>query len=312
MRKVLGYLLDYQRKQFDWKVYLTIALFLAVCLVFNYRLNFEDDYIDPYHGEPIKWLWMFLFQVFPYLGVCVILLAFGKVDNWIRNKDFWIRLFIGFGILAFDRSFYGVNALSEYFTRTEFHFVYRCLNWSSSLLTTMIPFMVVYHFMEKKDDPKIWYGLSWKKFDATPYLVMLGIAAIFIGIGSFMGDIQDYYPRFQHAGMEGFLRQNEWPRWLAILVYEISYGSDFFSVELFFRGYLIFAFYRILGPYVVLPMIATYCFLHFGKPLGESISSIFGGYVLGIIAMNSRNIWGGIFIHLGVAWLMELFGWLQN
>jgi len=34
--------------------------------------------------------------------------------------------------------------------------------------------------------------------------------------------------------------------------------------------------------------------------------------VLGIISLNSRNIWGGIFIHLGVAWLMELFGWLHH
>ncbi|MEM9340836.1 MAG: CPBP family intramembrane glutamic endopeptidase, partial [Bacteroidota bacterium] len=83
-------------------------------------------------------------------------------------------------------------------------------------------------------------------------------------------------------------------------------------VELIFRGFLIFAFSRTLGSWAVLPMLTTYAFLHFGKPLGETISSIFGGYVLGIIAYNSRNIWGGIFIHLGVAWLMELFGWLQQ
>ena len=141
---------------------------------------------------------------------------------------------------------------------------------------------------------------------------MLGIAAIVIGLGSFMSDIKSYYPRFMHSGMDRFLIENDWPRWAAVVFYEICYGLDFFSVELFFRGYLIFAFSRILGPYVVLPMIATYCFLHFGKPLGETISSIFGGYVLGIISLNSRNIWGGIFIHVGVAWIMELLGWLQN
>jgi len=26
------------------------------------------------------------------------------------------------------------------------------------------------------------------------------------------------------------------------------------------------------------------------------------------LSSNSHNIWGGIFIYLGVAWLMELFG----
>lgn len=312
MRKVIGYLIDYQRKQFDWKMYTVIAVFLAVCIYFNYKFDFEDSVIDHYHGEPIKWIWMFLFQSLPYLAVCGILMAFGKVDNWLTNSGFWIRIFIGFGIIAFDRSFYGTVYLADYFTRQEFFFIAKCVGWSVSIFTTLIPFMIVYHFIEKQDDPKIWYGMSLRKFDARPYLVMLGIAAVFIGIGSFLGDIKSYYPRFQHAGMDMFLAETNWPRWVAVTIYELCYGADFFSVELFFRGYLIFAFSRYLGPYVVLPMVATYCFVHFGKPMGETISSIFGGYILGIISMNSRNIWGGIFIHVGVAWLMELFGYLQN
>ena len=82
MRKVIGYLLEYQRKQFDWKVYLSLAVFLIVCIAINYHLDFEDGYIDPYHGKPIKWLWMFLFHALPYLAVCLILWAFGKVHNW--------------------------------------------------------------------------------------------------------------------------------------------------------------------------------------------------------------------------------------
>ncbi len=312
MRKIFKYLLDYQRKQFDWKVYLSIAVFLAICIAINYYLDFEDSVIDQDQGKPIKWVWMFLFHVFPYLGVCFILLGFKKIDNWITNKQFWLRLVIGFSILALDRSFYGYTYLADYFSRQEFYFVARCVNWSSSLFVSVIPLLIFYRFLEKDDHPKIYYGLSLVRFDARPYAILLLIAATFIAIGSFMGDIQSYYPRFQHANIPLFIRETHWPNWLAVLVYEISYGSDFISVELFFRGYLIFAFVRILGPYVVLPMAATYCFLHFGKPLGETISSIFGGYVLGIISMNSRNIWGGIFIHLGVAWLMELFGWWQN
>lgn len=311
MKKILAYLLDYQRKHFDWKVYLSIAAFLAICIVVNYRLDFEDSIIDSYHGEPIKWLWMFLFQTFPYLAVCLILLAFGKVGNWTKDRSFWLKLVVGFGILSFDRSFYGVDYLSDFFSPRSFHFISRCLNWASSLVVTVIPLLLAYHFLEK-DQPKMWYGLSLQKFDARPYLIMLGIAGVFILIGSFMADIQEYYPRFQHARVVPFLRETGWSEWMAIGLYELCYGSDFLSVELFFRGYLIFAFTRTLGPYVVLPMIATYCFLHFGKPLGESISSIFGGYVLGIISLNSRNIWGGVFIHVGVAWLMEFFGWWQS
>jgi hypothetical protein len=63
---------------------------------------------------------------------------------------------------------------------------------------------------------------------------------------------------------------------------------------------------------VILPMAATYAVLHFGKPLGETVSSVFGGYLLGIFAWKGRNIWGGVFIHMGVAFFMELFAFLQK
>ena len=312
MRKVIRYLVDYQKERFEWQLYLAIALFLAICIGVNYAVDFEDAYIDSYYGQPVVWLWMFLFQLFPYLAVCVILLAFGKVDNWAGSSDFWLRVLVGFSILAFDRSFYGTSYLSGFFSQREFYFIAKCLRLSASLITALIPLFVVYYLLEKQDQPKHWYGMSFRKFDVQPYLLMFLLMSVILGIASFIPDIQDHYPRFQKAGIDAFLAETGWPRWLAVSVYELCYGTDFLSVELFFRGYLIFAFTRALGPYAVLPMVATYCFFHFGKPLGESVSSVFGGYVLGIIALYSRNIWGGIVIHLGVAWLMELFGWLQS
>jgi hypothetical protein len=59
-------------------------------------------------------------------------------------------------------------------------------------------------------------------------------------------------------------------------------------------------------------MISVYCFLHFGKPMGEAISSIFGGYILGVIAYNTKSISGGIIVHMGVAWMMDFFAYLQH
>ncbi len=67
-----------------------------------------------------------------------------------------------------------------------------------------------------------------------------------------------------------------------------------------------------MGKNVILPMAATYAVLHFGKPIGETISSIFGGYILGVIALYSRNIWGGVFIHGGTAFFMEAFAFLKQ
>jgi len=99
-------------------------------------------------------------------------------------------------------------------------------------------------------------------------------------------------------------------QWVTAGIYELFYGFDFLSVELFFRGFLVIALSRFVGKDAILPMVAVYCFLHFGKPAGEAISSIFGGYILGILAYSSRNIYGGLIAHLGVAWGMELMAYL--
>jgi len=312
MKTVWSYFIAYQRKHFDWKMYGVILIFIIICIIINYRLDFEDSIIDSYHGSPIKWLWMFLFHTFPFVSVSLIIYAFGKEKSWLSSKNYWLKIFVGFGLLAFDRSFYGFSVWFQDLPKAEFYFIIKCLSWASSLILVVIPMLLLYPVLEK-DQEKNGYGLKWKKFDPKPYCFLLFIAAIFIGIGSFLSEINEYYPRYLTSGASRYLSANpETPEWQTLLFYELCYGSNFISVELIFRGFLIFAFTRTLGSYAVLPMVATYAFLHFGKPLGETISSVFGGYILGIISYNSRNIWGGIFIHLGVAWLMELFGWLQQ
>jgi membrane protease YdiL (CAAX protease family) len=84
------------------------------------------------------------------------------------------------------------------------------------------------------------------------------------------------------------------------------------AVEIFFRGFLVLAVGRFLGKDAILPMAATYAALHFGKPLGETISSIFGGYILGVVCFRSATIYGGIFLHAGIALMMELYAFWQQ
>jgi hypothetical protein len=55
-------------------------------------------------------------------------------------------------------------------------------------------------------------------------------------------------------------------------------------------------------------MAALYCAIHFGKPLAECISSFFGGILLGVISYHSRSVAGGLVLHLGIGWLMEIAG----
>ena len=60
-----------------------------------------------------------------------------------------------------------------------------------------------------------------------------------------------------------------------------------------------------------MPMVVIYCMIHFQKPLLETVSSIFGGLLLGIIVWYGRSIYGGIIAHLGTAWMMEIAAFAQ-
>ena len=115
------------------------------------------------------------------------------------------------------------------------------------------------------------------------------------------------YPKYQKLP---FLVQPE--RGWYKLLFELSYGSDFFTIELFFRGFLVLAFARWAGRDAILPMALFYCTIHFGKPVGECISSYFGGIILGVVILNTRSLFGGLLVHLGIAWLMELGGYLGH
>jgi hypothetical protein len=130
-----------------------------------------------------------------------------------------------------------------------------------------------------------------------------------IAAASTQPDFLSMYPKLKDVDTALHGVQN---KWFYHLLHELSYGSDFISVELFFRGFLILAFVKAVGKDAILPMACFYCTIHFGKPLGECISSYFGGMILGIVVYNTRSIIGGLMVHLGIAWLMELGGYIGN
>ena len=97
-----------------------------------------------------------------------------------------------------------------------------------------------------------------------------------------------------------------------MMLFEFFYGIDFINVEFLFRGFFVIGMTQILGKHSIVPMVVIYFFLHFGKPPGETITSIFGGFILGIVAFYTRSIWGGIIIHIGIAQLMEAIAYFSK
>jgi hypothetical protein len=152
-------------------------------------------------------------------------------------------------------------------------------------------------------------GLDRRNSNLGVYFLLLLVVLPLVALAATQHDFQLVYPKLQNLSfLDGVAR----PTWPWKLLYELSYGLDFLGIELFFRGLLVIALLRFAGTDAILPMAAFYCTIHFGKPLGECISSFFGGLILGVLAARTRTIYGGLIVHLGLAWAMELAGWIAH
>jgi len=49
-----------------------------------------------------------------------------------------------------------------------------------------------------------------------------------------------------------------------------------------------------------------YCMIHFGKTFAETMAAIVAGLALGTVALRTKSIWGGVFVHIAVAVTMDL------
>jgi membrane protease YdiL (CAAX protease family) len=89
-------------------------------------------------------------------------------------------------------------------------------------------------------------------------------------------------------------------------MWEGLYAAQFFSLEIFFRGFILAGLRRSLGSNAIFVMIVPYCMIHFQKPMPETLAAIGAGLILGTLAMRTKSIWGGILIHVGVAMTMDV------
>ena len=117
------------------------------------------------------------------------------------------------------------------------------------------------------------------------------------------------YPTYTVGIAERYLDVSPW---VTFLSYEAFYALTFLALEILFRGFIIFEMEKYLGEKVVIPMVVVYCTLHFGKPMMECISSIFGGFILGVIALRTRSVYGGVWVHIFIALGMDILAFLQK
>jgi hypothetical protein len=259
-----------------------------------------NNYINA--QQPLLQL-MYWFVVF----FSAFFLGYITLPNTIKNKLFKNTGFLF--LLSFAPLLFAWKMMAQFnfrFTSLAFENVYwnQIVYWPLKMVVLVTALFIIW----KRFNPEQpFYGTSTKGFNIKPYAGLLLLMIPLLLWAATQRDFLAIYPKLKNS-----YYVNHSGQWYHKLLYELSYGVDFFSIELFFRGFLVLAFATWAGKDAVLPMALFYCTIHFGKPLGECISSYFGGLILGAITMQTRSIWGGLMVHLGIAWLMELFGFFGH
>jgi hypothetical protein len=169
--------------------------------------------------------------------------------------------------------------------------------------------LLLYFLYKWEKKPAGCWGLQPAKNHSIPYSLLLLLLVPAVSWAAFQPDFLQVYPRLQW--LTGVAELEQWPAW-KIFLFEAAYGTDFLSIELFFRGFLVIGLARYAGPAAILPMASYYCVIHFGKPLAECISALGGGILLGVFAWRTGSIYGGLALHLGLAWMMEAAGYFGH
>lgn len=310
MKKFISYFKDYHKTYYNPTLYLIFACLIASIIFCNYFFGFERDFIRRQSNPYMQILWFTIVNVVLY-SVSIAIVKFFRKDKLSINRSFIIYTLIGLIVISIDRSINVFSHELKYIVhRSLYPAAFYMVANASSIITMLIPLLLYKFTVDRHQDFGL-YGLRFQGVSFTMYKTLLLILVPLVFFASFIPEFIEYYPTYTKLYPARAAEHLNVPQWTIIGVYEVLYVGDFLFTELAFRGLLIIGLIRFIGKDAIFPMVVIYVALHFGKPIGETISSAFGGYILGVLALYSKNIWGGVALHCGVASCMELFAMMQ-
>lgn len=134
------------------------------------------------------------------------------------------------------------------------------------------------------------------------YVLLASPIMFFAFLVSFRDDFANHYPFYNLAHKS----------WLDLILWECIYIAQFIAVEFFFRGFLVNGLRIPFGSLSIAVMCLPYLMLHFPKLWLESFGAISFGFFLGILALRSKSIWGGVAVHASIALMMDCMAMMQG
>lgn len=304
---LFGEVVTFIKEDFNLKAYLFTFVFIVIGLYLNFHNHLYRIHIVKHYYEGNSTIVMPIFYLTIYFIVAIGTFLLRKRYDILKDYRFYLKsaffvILYGVGVGYFG---YSKWSLSSFVAQERYYLLTLFSQVKCTLL--FVPLLIL---MKLTVDKKVkgFYGLSknTKHFDG--YFALFAFLIPFLILISFTPDFLDAYPQFKAWNFKGIFSMETW---LYTVIYEITYSLDFVMTELIFRGTLVIGLMMIMGRNAVLPMVAFYVSIHYGKPMAEAISSMFGGYILGALAYQTRHIWGGVMVHISIALTMEIMGLFQ-
>jgi membrane protease YdiL (CAAX protease family) len=183
------------------------------------------------------------------------------------DRDIVVITIVSTLLLVVDRYrlFTGVKALDRFF------------------LYMIIPLLITW--LVFRDSPKE-YGFQWGDWKAGLALTAIGIvivAPILWYVAKSDPSMQDYYIH-----------------WLTPALPILNF-IDLIGWEFFFRGWILFGYAKKFGDNALWLHAVPFALTHLGKPEIETISTIFGGFLFGLVAWRTRSFVYPFLIHFFVS-----------
>lgn len=153
-------------------------------------------------------------------------------------------------------------------------------------------------------EPLAQHGLQWGEVNQHLrwYFFLAAPIICFAIIVSFRHDFATHYPFYGQASRS----------WFDFIAWETIYIIQFIVLEFFFRGFVLNSLKPAFGSNAILVMCLPYLMIHFPKPWLEATGALLFGLFMGVLALQSRSIWGGVAVHVSIALTMDIAALLQT
>jgi membrane protease YdiL (CAAX protease family) len=190
--------------------------------------------------------------------------------------------------LNFDGKIALLTVLSTLLITVDYYFSPTGYNhFDSLLLYILIPGLCILIVFR---EPLSEYGIKLGDWKAGLLFTILGcvlMAPVIWYLGSRNFSMQGYY-QYQADGLI-------WKK-----------GLEMFGWEFIFRGWLLFGYAKKYGPDALWLQAVPFAVAHIGKPMVETVSTIFGGFVFGWVAWRTGSFLYGFLIHWFIGVLIVL------